>query len=129
MSLPPENPRSAPRPGRSHAAVLSIGRRVFVHCPDEPTRGIALTDDAGRDLTPRLADGAAVEVVAWRPRGGAGTRYRVRATSGQVDGWLGAEALRATPEPGPSVGAPSPEPPRPLPAAAVDTARKFGQRR
>jgi len=126
MAIPPQRPRTA-RPGRG--PVLSIGRRVFVHCPGDPARGVILTDDAGQEVLPRLADGAPVEVIAWLPRGGASTRYRVRSASGQVDGWLGAAELRATEELGPPVAAPAPEPERPLPrTATADSGRKFGQR-
>jgi len=129
MTFLPEEQPATSRSTRSQGSIISIGRRVFVNCPDDPKRGVALTDDAGRSLTPRLADGAVVEVVAWRPRGRSGTRYRVRAATGQVDGWLGAEELRATPEPGPAVGVPPPEPAQPLPTPSADTGRKFGQRR
>ena len=129
MTLLPDDQPAEPRPSRSPGSILSIGRRVFVNCPDDPTRGVALMDDAGRALAPRLTDGASVEVVAWRPRGRSGTRYRVRATTGLVDGWLGAEELRATAEPGPAVGAPPPAPVQPPPVSSADTGRKFGQRR
>jgi hypothetical protein len=56
---------------------------------------VTLTDDHGNPITPTLRDGAEVEVVAWRPRGAAGTRYRVRGAGDGVDGWLAADELRA----------------------------------
>jgi hypothetical protein len=125
MSLRPfRSPRPLPgdgRPGRT--LVFSVGRRFFVN---GPAGGVPLTDDAGRDTAQRLADGTEVEIVAWRPRGRAGTRYRVQST-GEVraEGWLGAESLRDGREPE------APAPPRsPVePGAGGDERPKFGQRR
>ena len=109
--------------------MLSVGRRVFVNCPNDPRGGVALTDDDGRSLSRRLADGVEVEIVAWRPRGGAGTRYRVRSTADHADGWLGANDLRSALHPV-SVAPVEPAPVAERPVARdADTGRKFGQRR
>jgi hypothetical protein len=53
--------------------------------------------------------GIEVEIVAWRPRRGGDTRYRVVPTTGGIEGWLGAANL----QPRPFV-----PPPRPVHAAA-----------
>ena len=104
-----------------HSPVLSVGRRVFVNGRD----GVVLTDEAGRSVSQRLPDGAEVEIVAWRPRGGAGTRYRVRSMLGDAAGWVGADELRPTRHPV--------ETPAPTPASTAEprpeSGRKFGQRR
>ena len=118
--------RSAPpgRPGTSATRVLAIGRRVFVHCTSERQGSVALTDENGTASSSRLADGVEVEVLAWRPRGSEGTRYRVRASADGSAGWLSAANLRTV------AVAPPPAPPTPageMPAA--DVPRRFGQRR
>jgi hypothetical protein len=86
-----------------------------------------LTDDAGRSTSKQLADGMEVEIVAWWPRGAAGTRYRVQLSCEGATGWLDASELRAAPAPDP------PAPPKlereELGAHRGDPARKFGQRR
>jgi len=108
MSFQPRGPIPSPRPSRGTGPVLSVGRRVFVHCPG---RTIELTDDAGSGGGSVLADGAEVEIVAWRPRGATGTRYRVQGRDAQVEGWLGGDHLRAglsvVPTPAPATAPPS----------------------
>lgn len=116
--------RSSSRPVRS--ATLSIGSRAFVNCPGEPSRRVTLSDDAGKSGGESLRDGCAVEITAWRPRG-SGTRYRIRVAPEGVEGWVGAESLRAA-----LVPAAEPPPlipgPRKMPDQRVhDTRRKFGQ--
>jgi len=122
-------PRSAPPQQKTRASVLSVGRRVYVNC-----RGrVALTEDDGRLSANSLADGAEVEIMAWRP-GGAGTRYRVHARQEGHEGWLAADALRQTAA---AVAEPS-APPKPMGSAVRplardthngrDTHKKFGQR-
>ena len=75
-----------------------------------------------------LGDGAEVEILAWRPLGARGTRYRVRAQEDGHEGWLAADALRQT------AVAVANEPAAPEKSAgragrcARDTHRKFGQR-
>jgi hypothetical protein len=51
-------------------------------------------DDAGTSALTSLADGTEVEILAWRPRGAVGTRYRVRLTRGGLEGWLESVNLR-----------------------------------
>ena len=117
----PWNPQT-----RQAKAALSAGRRVFVNCPGA-SHGVALTDDEGKSVS-RLADGAEVEILAWRPRGGSGTRYRVKSTRDHAEGWLAAEELRAARHPAlPAL--PEGVPRREAPSVdRRDTPRKFGQR-
>jgi len=110
--LPPR--ASAPR---SKNPVLRVGQRVFVSAE----RGAVLTDDAGHDTPHRLADGAEVEIVAWRPRGATGTRYRIHSRPDGLEGWLQAGELRAA-----AIETPAPEPTVP---PSPPAGRKFGQRR
>ena len=81
-------PRRGPAPIRARGPVFAVGQRVSVTCSGgQPTR-VALTDDAGAKALGNLVDGTEVEILAWRPNGFRGARYRVRATSGGVEGWL-----------------------------------------
>lgn len=75
--------------------VLAVGATVFVNCAPGDT-AVVLTDDAGLPISSGLMDGSEVQVLAWRPRGAAGTRYRVRVRRDGADGWVGARQLRAT---------------------------------
>ena len=127
MPLGPSRiPRMNPQPRQGKTA-LSAGRRVFVNCPGIP-RGVALTDDEGKSVS-RLEDGAEVEILAWRPRGGAGTRYRVQSTRDHAEGWLAAEELRAARQPAPTP-LPDPAPRREVPVTVRDDIRRgFGSRR
>jgi hypothetical protein len=120
-------PRTTAPPSKARAAtILSVGRRAYVNC-----RGrVALAHDDGRLSENSLADGAEVEIMAWRPRGAGGTRYRVHARQEGHEGWLAADSLRQTAapvakEPPPRAASPVAAPPRPL---MRDTHRKFGQR-
>jgi hypothetical protein len=110
-----------PPPKARPATILSVGRRVWVHC-----RGhVVLTDEDGRASGHTLADGAEVEIVAWRPRGTA-TRYRVQARKDGREGWLAADALRQTAaRVAPDAPTAAPAPARPV---VRDGYRKFGQR-
>lgn len=98
MSYPGGRFRStapAPARDRSRAAVFAVGRRVFVACPGARVAGVTLTDDSGATPCGSLRDGAEVEIVAWRPLGSQGTRYRVRSSRG-IEGWLGVADLRSS---------------------------------
>ena len=86
----------APQTPRKVRIVLAVGQRVFVNSPATPGRPVLLTDEHGIPVAMGLHDGVEVEVLAWRPRGSAGTRYRVRDRVNGADGWLAAEELRAT---------------------------------
>ena len=115
---------AAPLQRHRPATILSVGRRAYVNC-----RGrVPLAEDDGRTSQNTLADGAAVEILAWRPLGARGTRYRVRAEQDGYEGWLAADALRQTAKPAPSEPAAHVKPVAPPRPAPRDTHRKFGQR-
>lgn len=95
MTFVPARPRLG-RPSGEPRVVLAVGQRAFVHCPVDPSRPVFLTDEHGAAATTGLRDGTEVEVLAWRPRGSAGTRYRVCNRSAGTDGWLAAQELRTT---------------------------------
>jgi len=115
---------------RTRESVFAVGRRVYVACVGERLAHVALTDDGGADARTVLADGTEVEILAWRPRGSRGTRYRVRATRDGREGWLAVDNLRGTPSAVSAPVAPSPAAtdPAPLrPTASGDSRRRFGQ--
>ena len=129
MPLAPRSfrPRS---PGGTDASVLAVGRRVFVACvPFGPGRA-TLTDELGTKPLRTLADGTEVQIVAWRPRGAAGTRYRVRCPPDDFEGWLPARNLRGTQAPPPHLAgsAPATSSVPPERGEPGDTHRRFGQR-
>jgi hypothetical protein len=103
---------------------MAIGQRVFVDSAGSRSGVVALADVSGKIVSAvHLADGAEVQVVAWRPRGSNETRYRVQAPHG-IDGWLPAENLRSA-----FVAVPRVEPGTPARAVAESDGRPFGQRR
>ena len=117
--------RPVPRPPSRSTPVMAVGQRVFVNSAGNRSGSVTLADVSGKVLsTVHLADGIEVEVVAWRPCGVSGTRYRVREPHG-ADGWLPAENLRRVLTP-----LPPPEPPTSAQARIVADAggRRFGQR-
>lgn len=117
-------PRQTPmRPARE-TTVWAVGSRVFVNCPGERGRlvGLTVSEDAGSRPVGTLGDGVEVEVLAWRPRGAGGTRYRVRACGDEVAGWVATHDLRATAVAPPREPAPAPAVP------PVSTGRRFGDR-
>jgi hypothetical protein len=118
--------RTSIRPPASTSPVLAIGRRVFTNCAGDRDGSVALMDENDHLAQARVPDGIEVEVLAWRPRGSSGTRYRVRVADasphGGVDGWLHASNLRTT------VACPPPA----AVASSLSSAplsRPFGQRR
>jgi hypothetical protein len=123
-----------PGPGpRSSGPAYSVGRKVFINCAATPRRDVTLTDDTGNVVPPALGDGLEVEILAWRPRGAGGTRYRVRCTKDGREGWVGAQELRGAARPG--TERPAVAPPRPVAPArpvrdqvAEEAERKFGRR-
>jgi len=122
--------RAAPQV-RSQVSVFAVGRRVYVACAGDGLAHVALTDDAGADARTRLADGTEVEILARRPRGFHGTRYRVRATCDGLEGWLAVDNLRSTPSACSAPIAPPPAATNPAPLGATasgDSGRRFGQR-
>jgi len=123
MSFNPVRPRTA-KPKPASGVVFAVGRRVFVHGSCEDGRLVTLTDEQGNPVAAGLRDGAEVEVLAWRPRGAAGTRYRVRGAQDGLDGWLAANELRAV-----AVRPPTTPAPAAVPAARPETmGRPFGWR-
>ena len=125
-------PRRGPAPVRARGPVYAVGQRVSVTCSaGQPTR-VKLTDDAGSRELGSVAEGTEVEILAWRPNGWRGTRYRVRAAGGGVEGWLDVGSLRGSED----VVAPAWVGARSLDDGArvaasepsVDTGRRFGQR-
>jgi hypothetical protein len=91
----PQGSFRKPSPVRIRTAVFAVGRRVRVACSDSRPPRVALTDDAGANPQESLADGTEVEILAWRPRGSAGTRYLVRSTRNGLEGWLAVGNLRS----------------------------------
>jgi len=125
MAFVPPRKRPFPSP-RGPRVVLAVGQRVFVNGPSDGVRPVVLTDENGLPATAGLRDGAQVEVLGWRPRGQAGTRYRVCDRTDGVNGWLSSDELRTTaarPAPDPAAVVVSP----PLPSN-VDSYRPFGSR-
>jgi len=126
----PFAPRSfRPRSSAGGAAsVLAVGRRVFVACPSDGPGRATVTDEAGTKPLRTLSDGTEVQIVAWRPRGVNGTRYRVRCPPDDLEGWLPARNLRGLRVPAP-VPAAAPPPAAPgVVRAGGDTHRRLGQR-
>ena len=98
----PRGPRfpsfpGAPPPSSAKAPpVLGVGWRVLVASQSAGDR-VTLTDDTWVSALATVADGAEVEILAWRPHRGSDTRYRVVSTGGGVEGWLGGASLRTRP--------------------------------
>jgi hypothetical protein len=84
---PPSAPKGPP--------VLGVGSRVVVTCRNGGSGSVTLTDDTGTRALATVDDGVEVEILAWRPRRGGDTRYRVASTTGGIEGWLGAANLQA----------------------------------
>jgi hypothetical protein len=129
----PRGPLRRPAPPRAHVAVFAVGQRVYVACADAPSARATLTDEADKKPLASLGDGTAVAILAWRPGWSGGTRYRVRATDSDLEGWLPVGSLRSTKvavTPAPDAPAPPDVTPPPLPAGEFGTTgHGFGQRR
>src|SRR6185295_15594006 len=103
MRFDSSRPRGVVRP-RATQMVLAVGQRAFVHHPGDTPYPVAMTDDHGLPGAAAVCDGDEVEILAWRPRGSTGTRYRVRRHTDGAHGWLAATELRRTAvRPAPSV--------------------------
>jgi len=133
MAVPqrPFFPQPAPR-GRSGGSVLAVGRRVLVSCPSGATGRATLTDPKGASLA-TLPHGAEVEILGWQPRGAGGTRYWIRSSEWDVEGWVAGDSLRApTPPPPPETVArgasPAAASPTPGRSAATVAPRRSGER-
>jgi hypothetical protein len=83
-------------------AIFAVGWRAYVARSDGGPVRVRLTDDAGADGVTSLAAGSEVEILAWRPLGSGGARYRVRSTGNGLEGWLPAGNLRRPPAGPPS---------------------------
>jgi hypothetical protein len=99
---------------------------VLVSARDGGSERVTLTDDTGTSALATVAHGVEVEILAWRPRRGGDTRYRVVCTSGGIEGWLSATNLQARRPPPPKVvvpAAPSRRPVLPAPVPLVGAQR------
>jgi hypothetical protein len=84
-----------PASARVGPAAIAVGRRVYVACSGDRRARVELTDDPSTTAATSLADGTEVEILAWRPLGSTGTRYRVATRDGR-EGWLSAGNLRSS---------------------------------
>jgi hypothetical protein len=113
-------------PARGLGPVLAIGSRALITGREPGQRKVSLLDDNDSPTDVQLPVDSVVEVVAWKPRSQAGTRYLVRVVADGREGWLGSDSVRApAPVPRPPRQAPLREPPpakvrarRPAPATA-----------
>ena len=108
-------------PVRVRTAVFAVGRRVYVACPGNRAARVALSDDPGVNALASVTDGTEVEILAWRPLGSAGTRYRVRSTRDGLEGWLAVGNLRGTLVPE------APAPARPAPSVTASAPHRVEQ--
>ena len=90
----PWGPRRGSTPVRVRGPLFAVGQRVSVTCSGGHLARVALIDDADGGALGSLADDTEVEILAWRPSGFRGTRYRARATSDGLEGWLAVASLR-----------------------------------
>jgi hypothetical protein len=97
-------------PARGLGPVLAIGSRALVTGREPGQRKVPLLDDNDSPTDVQLPVDSEVEVVAWKPRSQAGTRYLVRVIADGREGWLASDSVRAR--------APVPRPPRQAPVAA-----------
>ena len=109
-----QGPPRGPSLERTRVPVFAVGRRVSVAGSSEKSADVTLTDEAGTTAVGTLRSGSEVEILAWRPRGADGARYRVRATRNAIEGWLGAASLSSPPKPAAVVREAAPER-RPVP--------------
>src|SRR5262245_14889666 len=84
------------RRSSTDAVVHAVGQRVYVNRVGNGLGQVDLMNEQGTTPIAALADGVEVMVVAWKPLGATGTRYRVSRTSDGLEGWLAAANLRRT---------------------------------
>lgn len=89
-------------------SIIPIGGRAVI-TPWAGAAAVPLTDENGIASGRELGADVEVEIVAWRPRGLQGRRYRVRSLADGVEGWVDGPQVRALPPP------PSPRRPTRLP--------------
>jgi len=80
-----------------------------------------LMDESGKTPLASLDDGVEVGILGWRPGWAGTTRYRVRAVSSGLEGWLLESNLRAT-----EVSVPV-APPTPAVPDSAGSGRRFGE--
>jgi hypothetical protein len=100
----PVFPSRVPRPrsGGTDGPVLAVGHRATIRSAGPGTKGATLTDENGTAAIMTLDEGTVVDIVAWKPRGAGGTRYRIRCAEGDDrEGWVGSANLAAIPVPPP----------------------------
>jgi hypothetical protein len=128
----PWGPRRGSTPVRVRPPLFAVGQRVSVTCPGGHPARVAFTDDADGRVLGSLADGTEVEILAWRPNGFRSARYRVRATSNCLEGWLAVASLRGpefvVPPAWIGSGPPTTASTSLRAEKPVDTGRRFGQR-
>ena len=88
--------RSSERRSSTDTVVHAVGQRVYVNRSGAGVAHVDLMNEDGTAAIAKLADGIEVMIVAWKPRGATGTRYCVRCTADNVEGWLQAANLRRT---------------------------------
>lgn len=81
-------------PAKGLGPVLAVGSRALVTGREPGQRKVALLDAADMPTAKELSVDTEVEVVAWKPRSQAGTRYLVRVVASGAEGWLGTESVR-----------------------------------
>ena len=91
----PRAPLPAPARPRGPVDVFAVGRRVYIAGASAGSARATLTDSGGRPLA-SLPEGAEVTVVAWRPGWSGTTRYCVRVSDSELEGWLPVGDLRGT---------------------------------
>ena len=125
-------PLRVPARPRVRVDVFAVGRRIYIAGAGAPSARVTLTDDGGDRPLASLPEGAEVTVVAWRPGWAGTTRYCVRVSDSNLEGWLPVGELRSTKVAIPSTSA-APPPPIARPTAAgpagfESSGRRFGQR-
>ena len=123
--------RSGTRRSSTDTVVHAVGQRVYVNRLGTGFVHVDLMNDEGTTTIASLADGLEVMVVAWKPRGSTGTRYRVRCTHDGVEGWLAAANLRRTravASPALPSGPPAKSAPDSTASVAHDAKPRFGRR-
>src|SRR5204862_509600 len=84
---------------RTGSCCRSLRHRPRPRLLSESAAGGTLMDETGTTAIGKLSGGSEVEILAWRPRGAEGTRYRVRATRNALEGWLGVASLSSPAKP------------------------------
>jgi len=113
---------------RVRGPVFAVGRRVSVAAEGTFPARVTLMDESGATALANLADGAEVEILAWRPGGSRGVRYRVRATENGAEGWVAVGSLRGAASDAAAPVVEAAEVPSARRPELLDTGRRFGQR-